>query len=127
MSKVHTINSMCSIIKELTGIKDVIPSTFPANANDECIAVSFTGGQPSKDTVIYTIMQIVCRHPHPEHAYTTAITVQDYFKKLRDVTLSSGEILVHAREGHPYPYYLGEDENRRHMYSLTLHLVLSTE
>lgn len=127
MKKIHTIEALCSEVKKSVVINDVFPSTFPANAEHTCAVVSFIGGTPTRDTVKYSTMQIVTRAERPSDSYALSIDVQEYFTSMRGVELLSGEIVVMCTAQSPYPFYLGEDENRRHMYSTNYSLILSTE
>lgn len=127
MKKIHTIQALCEEVKTLTGVKHVFPSAFPSNANSESIVVNFAGGTPSKDTVIYASVQIVTRADTPDKAYDLAVDIEKHFTSLLDVKLLSGDIVVQCRTQHPFPFFLGEDENRRHMYSMTYNFIMSTE
>lgn len=127
MRKLHTIEAICQEIKSITGVADVFPSTFPANAESDCIVVSFIGGTPTRDTVLYSTLQVISRSERPSKSYDFATEVQKYLTSLQDVRLSSGEVVINCRSQHPYPLYLGEDENRRHMYSYNYSLILSDE
>ena len=127
MKKLHTIEAVCHEIKSVTGVADVFPSTFPANADNECIVVSFIGGTPTRDTVMYSTIQVVCRAERPNRCYDLAVETQKYLTSLRDVRLLSGEVVIQWEAQHPFPLYLGEDENRRHLYSYNYSLILSEE
>ena len=127
MKKLHTIEAICQEIKSVTGVSDVFPSTFPANADSNCIVVCFVGGTPTRDTVLYSTLQVLCRSERPNKSYDFATGVQKYLTSLQDMRLASGEVVVSCKAQHPFPLYLGEDENRRHMYSYNYTLILSDE
>ena len=127
MKKLHTIEAICKEIQQVEGVSDVFPSAFPANSDHECIVVSFIGGTPTKDTVSYSTLQIICRAERPNRSYDLAVGIKEYFTSLRDVRLLSGEVVIQCNPQHPYPLYLGEDENRRHLYSYNYSLILSDE
>ncbi|MGV2685137.1 hypothetical protein GNF82_12130 [Clostridium perfringens] len=127
MKNIHTLQALCEEIKALTGINDVFPSAFPSNANSECIVVTFTDGKPGKDTVMYASVKVVTRADTPNRAYDLAVEIEKYFTSFVDVRLLSADIVIQCRTQHPFPLFLGEDENRRHMYSMTYNIILSTE
>lgn len=126
MRRMHTIEAVCKEIQGIAGIKDVYPSNFPTNAGDECIVVSFNGGQVV-GTVSYPSMQVVCRADSPQRTYDIAVEVSDYLASLSDVRIASGDLIIHCNKSNPFPLYIGQDENRRHMYSTNYTLVLSNE
>ena len=126
MKRIHTIEALCKEIQGVTGIKDVYPSSFPTNAGNECIVVSFNGGQ-MLGTVAYPSLQVVCRADMPQRTYDIAVEVSDYLASLQDVRLVNGDLVIHCKKSNPFPLYLGQDENRRHMYSTNYTLILSDE
>lgn len=126
MKRIHTIEAICNEIQSITGIKDVYPSNFPTNAANECIVVSFTGGQ-TLEGVLYPALQVVCRADRPQITYDIAVEVSEYLASLQDVRLSNGDLIIHCKKSNPFPLYIGQDENRRHMYSTNYTLVISLE
>lgn len=126
--KMHLITALSREIEENSPYTlQVVPYTFPATAKDECVVLSFTGGSPQKSTVKYSNLQVACRSNSNQLAHDYCAWVTKYFRSLRDVRLANGEILVVCRESQPYPYFLGEDENRRFMYSNNFSLVVSED
>lgn len=99
----HTIEVVIELLKQLTGVQDVFPSTFPDNANDTCIVVVFAGGQESRDTVMYPTLQVLVRSQTPDKAYDIAVSISDYLTELQDIELDSGQNLLVCRTQHPFP------------------------
>lgn len=127
MKKKHTLEALVQEVKEVSGVKDTYIHVFPATSEDTCLVLSFTGGQPTRDTVVSTTLQVVSRANMPNESYDIITEVTDYLCSLQDARLSNGDLVIQCRTQHPYPFYLGEDENRRHIYSMTMFLLLSME
>ena len=127
MKRTNFIEAMCAEIRDFTGVADVFPSAFPAMAKSKCIVVSIVGGQPSKDTVQYCSLQVATRAEHPQDSYNLAVEIIETLSNMHDARLVSGEVIVSIKEQHPFPLYLGEDENKRHMYSTNFSVVMSRE
>lgn len=122
--KIFTIEAIMNLLKDRTGVEDVFPSTFPTKAQDTCIIVVFAGGQRGQSTIKYPSLQVIVRSKQPDIAYALTAEVTEYLSRLHDMRLESGELLITCNEQHPYPLFIGQDENRRHMYSINFTMVV---
>lgn len=119
-----TIQALCKEVKDLLKTDSVYPYAYPVYATDDCSVVSFTGGSVARAGVDYASFQISCRSMKTDAAHSNIQQVTEHFRKVLDVRLSNGDLIVQIESTQPFPYYLGQDESRRHMYVNNFRAVL---
>lgn len=117
-----TLEEFCNFFEEELGVK-IYPIQFPyANADEGCLVIDIVGG---KSGVIDTAsIQFMSRSSHPKTAQDLLQTV---INKLDNLTnrVSQGSQIILITADVTNPYFVGQDETNKFLYTARFRVLTS--
>lgn len=101
----------------------IYPLSFPVNSPDACSTVNFVSGTPTRGGVGKVYLQVMTRDVHPAKAEKASNDIRSFLEKRTDFLLSDMQVILVECQNFA-PFYLGMDENNRHLFTLNYTLTM---